>query len=100
MDIAPSTISSIIQGVRDRTGDLDDLRRLNMGLREARARLPDALRGAILLSRLNDLFLGSKYPPDAKYVRFIPPCQVYGKKNSNEFHPLQEAAYPSYSPAY
>jgi hypothetical protein len=58
--IAISTISSIIQGERDRTHDLDDLRRLNVGLREAGARLPDALRGAGFLQRLNDLEISVK----------------------------------------
>jgi hypothetical protein len=58
--MAPSTISSIIQGARDRTHDLDDLRKLNVGLREAGARLPDALRGANFLQRLNDLEISVK----------------------------------------
>jgi transposase-like protein len=50
-----SAISSIIREERKKVPDADQLRELNAGLKETKAALPEALRGAHFLKKLNNL---------------------------------------------
>jgi DNA repair exonuclease SbcCD ATPase subunit len=55
--LSPASISNIIADYRKRMPDLEDLRRLRSDLREAKATLGEAMRGARLLRRLDMLDL-------------------------------------------
>jgi hypothetical protein len=56
-------ISKIIEENRQRTPDLDELRKLHLELRGAKASLADALRGAKFLRTLDELEFDSKHLP-------------------------------------
>jgi myosin heavy subunit len=62
------TISEIIKEYRQRSSDLDDLRKLHLELRKAKINLPDALRGARFLRNLDELELDRNYL--AKCLKF------------------------------
>ena len=53
--LAIASISNIIADYRKRMPDLEDLRRLRSDLKEAKATLGEAMRGARLLKRLDEL---------------------------------------------
>jgi chromosome segregation ATPase len=56
-------ISKIIEEYRQRTPDIEELRRLHLALRDVQASLPDALRGARFLRNLDEREFDSKYLP-------------------------------------
>jgi myosin heavy subunit len=62
--VSTGEISNIISAYRQRTADLDELRKLHLVLGEAKTRLPDALRGAEFLRTLDELEFDSKYLPE------------------------------------
>jgi len=53
--VSLGAISSVIDEERKRNPDIDELRKLKAALKEARAGVTDALRGATLLARLNNM---------------------------------------------
>ena len=57
--ISIGSVSHIINEERERTLDLDDLRKLNKRLKEADTNSLDATRGANLLERLNELSISA-----------------------------------------
>ena len=57
-------ISEIIKEYRQRTPDLDELRKLHLELSDAKASSADALRGARFLRGLDELEFDSKYLPE------------------------------------
>lgn len=63
LGLSIGVISDIIQEHRERLPDIDDLRKLHLALREIKADLPDALRGAQFLRRLDELDFDSKDLP-------------------------------------
>ncbi len=67
-EASTGTISEIIKEYRQRSSDLDDLRKLHLELRKAKINLPDALRGARFLRNLDELELDRNYL--AKCLKF------------------------------
>jgi peptidoglycan hydrolase CwlO-like protein len=57
-------ISKIIEEYRQRSADLDELRKLHLELRHAKASSADALRGAQFLRTLDELEFDSKHLPE------------------------------------
>ncbi|MGA3297396.1 MAG: hypothetical protein ABSD41_08090 [Candidatus Bathyarchaeia archaeon] len=56
-------ISKIVEEYRQKTSDIDELRRLYTALKQVQASLPDALRGAQFLQNLDESGFDSKYLP-------------------------------------
>ena len=62
--VSTGEISNIINAYRQGNPGLDELRKLNLALGEAKTTLPNALRGAEFLRNLDELEFDSKYLPE------------------------------------
>jgi DNA repair exonuclease SbcCD ATPase subunit len=67
--VSTGAISEIIGEYRQRTHDLEELRKLHLELRKTKISLPDALRGARFLRSLDELEFDSKHLPEC--LKFI-----------------------------
>lgn len=67
--VSVGAISAIIREVESHTPDIHSLRKLKQELDKSRANLPQALRGAMFLAKLNEMNI----PPDTMYraINFI-----------------------------
>jgi chromosome segregation ATPase len=61
--VSMGAISEIIEEYRQKAPDIDGLRQLRLALGKAKASLPDALRGAQFLTKIDELQFDSKYLP-------------------------------------
>jgi chromosome segregation ATPase len=63
LGLSTGVISEIIEEYRQKAPDIDGLRQLRLALGKAKASLPDALRGAQFLTKIDELQFDSKYLP-------------------------------------
>jgi len=63
LGLSTGVISEIIEEYRQKAPDIDGLRQLRLALGKAKARLPEALRGAQFLTKIDELQFDSKYLP-------------------------------------